>query len=196
MVTKETLKEFISRAYSTACNHGFHDKEFSVEHFLMLAVSEVGEMVESDRKSRYADMDSFLKHAELSYDECFACFVKDTVEDEMSDVAIRLFDICGTFGIEPYYANDDDGVMKDEFFSLFEEYDFCSRCYVLSSLLCRYDSGSMYDDGSDDCLPFVIGCALSYLFCLADYMGVDLVRHIQLKMRYNESRPRLHGKSY
>jgi hypothetical protein len=31
---------------------------------------------------------------------------------------------------------------------------------------------------------------------MADEMGVDLVRHIELKMEYNETRPKKHGKKY
>ena len=31
---------------------------------------------------------------------------------------------------------------------------------------------------------------------LAEFMGYDLETHVRLKMRYNETRPRLHGKAF
>lgn len=36
---KEKTKELIDRAYGTAKSHGFHDKELSPQHMLMLAIS-------------------------------------------------------------------------------------------------------------------------------------------------------------
>ena len=52
MVTKEKLDSLTTRAFDTACSHGFHDVERSNAHFMMLVLSEIGEMVEADRKSR------------------------------------------------------------------------------------------------------------------------------------------------
>ncbi len=64
MITKENTKEFIDRAYKIACEHGFHDKELSISHFMMLVVSEIGEMVEADRKNRHADLSRFKREYE------------------------------------------------------------------------------------------------------------------------------------
>lgn len=44
------LNELRNRAYKTACEHGFHDKELSNEHCLCLIVGELMEAVEADRK--------------------------------------------------------------------------------------------------------------------------------------------------
>lgn len=38
--------------------------------------------------------------------------------------------------------------------------------------------------------------AIHGVFAIADDQGIDLWRHIELKLAYNETRPRLHGKSY
>lgn len=46
------LNELRNRAYKTACEHGFHDKELSNEHCLCLIVGELMEAVEADRKGR------------------------------------------------------------------------------------------------------------------------------------------------
>lgn len=44
-----------------------------------------------------------------------------------------------------------------------------------------------------------MGCmryAIDMLYSYAKSEGIDLDRHILLKMRYNATRPRLHGKKY
>lgn len=46
------LNKWRDRAYKTACEHGFHDKELSKEHRLCLVISELMEAVEADRKGR------------------------------------------------------------------------------------------------------------------------------------------------
>ena len=35
------LNELRDKAYKCACNHGFHEKEFSDEHWLMLTITEI-----------------------------------------------------------------------------------------------------------------------------------------------------------
>lgn len=46
------LNALRDRAYKTACEHGFHDKELSNEHLLCLIISELMEAVEADRKGK------------------------------------------------------------------------------------------------------------------------------------------------
>ena len=53
------LNKWRDRAYKTACEHGFHDKELSNEHCLMLVITELSEAVEADRKDKYADIGLF-----------------------------------------------------------------------------------------------------------------------------------------
>ena len=53
------LNELRDRAYKTACEYGFHDKELSNEHLLCLVISELMEAVEADRKGKRADRESF-----------------------------------------------------------------------------------------------------------------------------------------
>jgi NTP pyrophosphatase (non-canonical NTP hydrolase) len=71
--------------------------------FLMLIVSELGEAIESDRKGKFADMESYeqaMKIKEFSKDKVFEKYIKDTFQDEIADVFIRLFDFCGGFNID------------------------------------------------------------------------------------------------
>lgn len=192
MITKEKTKEFIDRAYATACKHGFHDEKRSVMHFLMLVVTEVSEAVEADRKTRHADLSRFKREYEkypnlvdeqTRFVTSFEKYVKDTLCDEFADVCIRLYDLCGELGTEPSYYDYD--AKKDEFSGLPYE-SFSERCFFLCTLLTN-----TFDDIRD-----VIGSSLQFVYCMCDDMGVDLERHIELKMRYNESREVRHGKQY
>ena len=194
-------KSLIGRAYGCACAHGFHEDALSVEHYLMLVLSEIGEAVEADRKDRRAQVAMFRsesvtkqpsENVQSHWSFCFGTFIKDTLEDELADIAIRLYDMCGALGIEPRVEYEGLGA---DFVNIFGEDTFCERMYYLSRLLCS-TNGVVEADGTDECLPQVVGCALSFLFALAKDMNVDLMRHIEWKMKYNESRPMLNGKKY
>lgn len=184
----------IDRAYACACAKGFHEKSLSVEHYLMLVLSEIGEAVEADRKGRsrcdLGIFDDALRTRHFT--QAFKDYVKDSLPDELADICIRLYDMCGALGIEPRVEYD---TMDVDFKEIFGEDTFCERMYYLSRLLCS-TSGVVGDDGTDECLPQVVGQSLSFLFALAKNMGVDLMQHIEWKMRYNEERPYKNGKKY
>lgn len=195
----DITRTLIERAYKCAKEKGFHDKSWSVEHYLMLVVSEIGEAVEADRKVLHSDVERYLDESKFGADvydkdtrSPFEKYIKDTVEDELSDVCIRLYDMCGALGVEPRVEYDDMGA---EFVDIFGDDTFCERMYYLSRLLCS-TSGVVADDGTDECLPTVVGSALSFLFALAYSMSFDLMLHIELKMRYNDERPYKNGKKY
>ena len=39
------LNELRDKAYKIACEHGFHDKKYSNEHWLMLVITEISESI-------------------------------------------------------------------------------------------------------------------------------------------------------
>lgn len=191
MVSKEKINEFISRAYKTACEHGFHDEERSDAHWMMLVVSEIGEMMEADRKNRHADLDGF-ERSTMCYARRFENYVKDTLEDELADVCIRLFDYCGTRSLTPQMENDRLEGMEVEFERLFGKFSVCEHCFTLSCIvsdICRYCV-------SDEDKELQLGLILSMCFEFARHHKIDLEWHIEHKMAYNESRPNKHGKGY
>lgn len=192
----ERTNEFIRRAHGCACSHGFHDVELSVEHCMMLVLTEVSEMVEADRRNRHCDEELFLKIVdnngggscdEKIWIECFRSYVKETVEDEMADVMIRLYDMCGVFGIE--FNDDYLGVsMVDDYLEV-KDCSFTEKAFMLCGMLCSVQNDEFP-------LDVVIGSALSFVECWAKDMGDKLAWHVESKMRFNESRPNKHGKQY
>jgi NTP pyrophosphatase (non-canonical NTP hydrolase) len=109
------MKNLIAQAHGTAKEKGFWDTERNVSEMLMLIVSEVAEAQEALRKNHYADkaISGGLMHdleLERTDDEfhinketwktAFQDNIKSSFEDEIADVAIRLFDLCGGMGID------------------------------------------------------------------------------------------------
>ena len=198
---EELLRKLIDGAYSCACRHGFHDVDLSIRHLLMLVLTEVSEAVEADRKNLHADIESYYEEVMYGADiydkdlrSPFEKFVKSTLEDELADVCIRIFDICGTFGIEPFIKEGEE--MEEAFRDLYSSDSFCERMYELSCLLTNDIDFDNLDGDDDDSVVCCLGCALSFIYYLCKDMEIDLERHIELKMRYNELRPAKHGKRY
>ena len=188
------IDEFIGRAFDTATKHGFHDKKTSVEHHLMLVISEIGEAVEADRKNRHANLAGFDKCIGIEYSQRFKDYVKDSVEDELADVCIRIFDMCGCFGIKPYRSYEEILTLRDDWKQEFGKMSFTEQSYALVQLLTSWQPTEV--NGVVQVLSHVFGAALFFIHYWTLEMGIDLARHIDLKMQYNESRQRLHGKKY
>lgn len=192
------LNELRNRAYKTACEHGFHDKELSNEHCLCLIVGELMEAVEADRKGRLGkkcksrfEMDYNRYPALVEEEKRFKCSfeknIKDTLPDELSDAVIRLLDLAGlrNISIDDFPEEAISGASESCVGETFTE-----SIYAISTLPIRYFYEYNYSFESQ------IGHMLLSIFGLAKHMNIDLIWHVEQKMRYNELRPKLNGKRY
>ena len=93
------FNKLAKESHANAVKHLFWEKRESNEHYLMLVVSEIGEMVEAHRAGKRANLEAYN---EPLFGGCapFTHFIKDTLEDEMADVAIRLGDLAGALGVD------------------------------------------------------------------------------------------------
>lgn len=189
--------EYIKRAHEMACEHGFHDKELSVEHCLMLVITEISEMVEADRKGKYAQVAIYNRESATFHTEefknaykqfCFKRFIKDTFEDEMADACIRLYDTAGTFGVT-FDKDDFDIDMHEDYEESLSSSLLTEKAFVLCGVLLKAL-------GKEESLKDIIGSSLYLLELMAEEMHIDLFWFIERKMEYNETRNRLHGKKY
>jgi NTP pyrophosphatase (non-canonical NTP hydrolase) len=195
MTTRINLEELIPRVHDAARAKGFWDAEPSAKRFLMLTVSELGECLEADRKNVYADLALYdvciekvhhlneslwLEGEARAFKEC----IKDTVEDELADTYIRICDIVAGFSIGTSRVirsrNSWHPMLAD---------DLAGCLFEITQLLVNLSSGGFIS-------TLNTGEALAYLEHLAERAGIDLPRHIELKLAYNLSRPTLHGKAY
>jgi len=109
------MKNLIAQAHGTAKEKGFWDTERNVSEMLMLIVSEVAEAQEALRKNHYANpavVESLAHDLELDrtdeefllktlvWKSKFEENIKSSFQDEIADVAIRLFDLCGGMNID------------------------------------------------------------------------------------------------
>ena len=190
------LNKLRDRAYKNACEHGFHDEEKSDEHWLMLVITEISEAVNADRKNKHAktegfgeivDYENISKKIDVSiFDYFFESRIKDTVEDEISDIVIRLLDFAGVRNID---LSKISGKLNERHYML-----------CLNSSEDRYFPKMMYDITKCICMEEnikdKIDCSIGFVFSVAYYYHIDLFQHIEWKMRYNELRPYKNGKKY
>ena len=192
------LNELRDKAYRNAVTHGFHDEELSNEHCLCLVISELMEAVEADRKGRLGkkcksrfDIDynryPALVEEEKRFKSSFEKNVKDSLPDELADAAIRLLDLAGLRNI----SIDDfsDEIIYEATESCNDE-TFTESIYAISTIpiRCEYEYDSLLENQLNSMLLAIFG--------LAKHLNIDLIWHINQKMRYNELRENKHGKRY
>lgn len=94
------LPELMSDIHSTAKQKGWWDNgERNTGELLMLIVSELSEAMEADRKGSVSGYEEFIKEYNSSDDrvswvELFEKHIRGTLEEEMADATIRIFDMC------------------------------------------------------------------------------------------------------
>ena len=108
------------------------------------------------------------------------------MEDELSDAVIRLLDLAGSLDIslDDIYDFTNEPEYKDWDYVL-KEMSFTERMFFLTSILTN--------DGD---IAEVIKASIVIIFLNADLLYIDLLWHIEQKMKYNELRENKHGKRY
>lgn len=185
------LNKLRDEAYQNAVEHGWHDEDLSTEHFLCLVISELMEAVQAERKGKHADriqFENYMSLREKSDEEfkyAFAHGIKDSVEDELADVCIRIFDLAGLRGVDfskvslPYAINEKH--IKE-----LSKITFTKLCYDVIVLTGRYSSSNFP-------IGVLLADILNDIYCISKIKGFDLLWHIEQKMKYNRTRPRMHG---
>lgn len=180
------IKHYATKAHEAAKAKGWWDEPSSMPTLKALIVSELCEALEADRIGKHANVVYFkhrLTEIESSinspvqsevllqhYKTLFKSHIKDSVSDELADAAIRILDVLGWSGSSGLFTYQPELVSK-----VFSENIF----YVIENVV----QGRL-------------ALCLRYIETLAESLNIDLIWHIEAKMRYNELRQRKHGKSY
>ena len=186
--------ELRDRAYQCACEHGFHETEHSDAHWMMLIVTEISEAVDADRKGKHADILKFKREFSFNkyftsepirFKNAFEKCIKGSVEEELADIVIRCLDLAGNMNI------DIDSCSLFSSCYVNSSLSFTENIFAISTIIYEPKFGvqgvSLHDK---------INRVIASTFCLAELFGVDLLWHIEQKMKYNELRPMLNGKKY
>lgn len=189
----DTLNRYAKGCHERSVAKGFWDEAHSIGRYLMLAFGELHEAIEADRIGKWAKLDhdtiDTLQRIEgAPYVQEFLRMVKDTVEDKISDAVIRLLDLLGwllgdkaltafqvTSGLCAYGKEDPPAMLTD----------------ALMPIVAELCGASAFGDTTTGIL-----CAIKSLELLCDRLDIDLMTHIELKLKYNATRPALHGKKY
>lgn len=185
------FNELAKKAHSNAVNHGFWNEKLSNEHCLMLVLTEVAELVEADRKDKHPidlkmHKDACKSHIgndtwnQVGFGNSFERSIKDSVEDEFADIAIRLFDLAGALGI------DFDKMNPCRYHRAFDKFSFTENSFALCKGLSRDIIG----------IEKRIQFGIEYVKKWAESLNIDLDWHIAQKMKYNETRSQMHNKKY
>lgn len=149
---------------------------------------------EADRKGKRADRESFKSsyeneepHDDVIFKYCFEKYIKDTISDELSEAVIRLLDLAGLRGISLESAsNDINSEYMDDIACMYSQLSFTEAIY---SIFIKPIVDYKY-------LSTIVNEIIFLIFAFAKHLDIDLLWHIEQKMRYNELRPKFHGKKY
>lgn len=194
MITNKELPALIKRAHDNATAHGFHDKPKSAAHWLMLIITEISEMVDADRKGKHADRVKFeannksgsVINKDIVFQVSFERYIKDSVEDELADICIRIFDFAGEAAKYCVRLDVDKVTMEIGIIGTITEHAYTMVNCITDML---HYNNAIY-------LTEALSELLKYVFYLADSLNIPLLYHIEQKMKYNELRPFKHGVAY
>lgn len=190
-IEKEQINAWVKRAYDNAKKHGWHNEEKSDKHWLMMIGTEVAEAVQADRKGRWFDeltksgLECVLAndHHGGLVEKFYEDNIEGTVESEIADICIRIFDFMGVKGYETSQAI----TCKEESINLIRKDSFTENAFRVANIF--FDDFCIKNGHQQ----LYIELALIFLFEWAEAMDVNLEQQIELKMRYNESRKYMHG---
>ena len=189
----ETLNRYAKDCHQRSVAKGFWSELHTVGHYLMLAFGELHEAIEADRLGKWVKLtpeqiEELRGLDGAAYAQAFLRIVKDTVEDELADACIRLLDLLGCFldgrELQARQVNRVNSVYGEDGIP----HMLTDALIPIVATLCEADADCDTTTG--------ILYAIKSLEHLCDHLGIDLMTHIELKMKYNATRPALHGKKY
>ena len=189
----EELNALKEKAHTWAVEHGFYEEVKPDAFYLGLVMSEAGEAINADRKGMHADTKRFeevMAKRIISPRVAFEEKIKDSVEDEIADIIIRLLDFSGLRG----YELSTDEYLDSFILSALEGL----KTSGLPGLLLVFIYALFYNFRFNDLEKCVCRTIRIISGCFEKMTGSDkdLWWFVEQKMRYNDLRPRLNGKKY
>ena len=196
IITQKKLVVLANDAYLNAQRHGFYPDNTDITTALMLIITEMSEAVQADRHNHHGSIEDYKSEIQMGRDipTAYENSLEGTVESEFADVGIRILSLLGWMDTKRPTKFQNDSYLKEEYGIAKIKYKcgIAKDFYRIICFLCSYiDNNSQYWYISK-----IIQQTLMQVFALAHNNNIDLMEHIKLKMKYNESRPYLHGCQY
>ena len=189
----EMLNALKEKAHKTAVEHGFYEEVKPDAFYLGLVMSEAGEAINADRKGMHADTNWFeegMANGYLTPRVLFESYIKNSVEDEIADIVIRLLDFAGLKGCKLLVTD----ASLTPFVLIIEQRaknGLSGTFFHLNGVLSDALDDCSIDDGVNIVISIISDC-----FQHLTGSDKDLWWFVEQKMRYNDLRPRLNGKKY
>lgn len=166
---------------------GFENKEDRLEECIALIHAEISEMLEAHRDNKHANLQEFNNEMYLEGKDFYNSFkrnIKDTVEDEFADIAIRVMDLAGAFNV-------DISTPKAQI-------TLSGNIPKIVNLLHNETNLIWIYLGVEDNVNLYTGLRSLFrtIVSAAEGLNINLREHIGLKLEYNKLRPYKHGKNY
>ena len=197
IITKEDLEVLSKQAFESAKSKGFYsDTGIDITFYLMFIIVEMSEALQADRKDRHGSIEDYESEIEMGRDipTAYKNTLEGSVESEFADIAIRILSLLGSI-----MDSEKAEFMEDE--DLIDEYklaEFIFGLDLVEDLYRLIEKMGVCDlnDSPNWYLVKHLQKILMDIFAIARSNNINLMEHIRLKMKYNETRPYLHGYKY
>nr|DAV84716.1 MAG TPA: NTP-PPase-like protein [Caudoviricetes sp.] len=179
-------------AHNTAVAKGSWDERrhgrYHYDHYMMLVLAKLGKAVEADRVNKWARLSNkTIKKLERlegeHYTQMFVNEVKYSVEYEIANACIRLLDFIGSM------------VKGEEVIEAFTLLPATSMETFTTQLL-KATEWLSNPFQEQDTYKSNATRIVRILRTISKTFAFDLMKHVELQMKYNATRPALHGKKY
>lgn len=195
IITKKDLEVLSKQAFESANNKGFYHGTGTTFH-LMFIIVEMSEVLQADRRDRHGSIEDYEREIEMGRDipTAYKNTLEGTVESEFADIAIRILSLLGSIMDSAKVELMSDEDIKDE--HALAIYTF--RLDIVRDLYRIIERMGVFDlnDTPKWYLAKHLQEMLIDIFAIAHNHNINMMEHIRLKMKYNETRPYLHGCKY
>ena len=180
------IQKYINQSYKIAKEKGFYPDNSTIGKHITGIISELYETYESHRSGNFTNKNIYTTNwfnnpNSLSNTWCdlYIKNVKDTFEDEATDIIIRIFNLAAHLNIKlnDIYAYTDN----------LENIDLDQQIIFLNKSILDFPNAK-FVTWFDRLLNNLYG------FCRIN--GINIRIHIEAKIEFNKSREYLHGKDY
>lgn len=203
IITQKELASLAEEAFKNADKHGFYTESTEIETALMLIITEMSEAVQADRTNRHGSIEDYESEIQMGRDipTAYKNSLEGTVESEFADIAIRILSLLGWIDSKTPIKLKSDSILADEYgigkiqlmvHNTINKGSIAKDLYRLNGYFSRLVDNESCSWLVSDTLQEI----LMRVFAIAHNYNIDLMEHIKLKMKYNESRPYLHGCKY